>query len=122
MKIDGKSTKSKFEVNTIKDLRSKGIKFKYEAMKLKFQPKACTYTPDIILENGIVVELKGYFRASDRQKLLLVIEQHPEIDLRMVFMNSKTKIHKNSSTTYGDWCSKHSIKYSDREIPKDWLN
>ena len=79
------------------------------------------YTPDFVLSNGIIVETKGRFLTADRQKHLLVKEQHPELDLRFVFSNSKAKISKSSKTSYGDWCEKNGFKYSDKTIPNDWL-
>lgn len=48
-----------------------------------------------MLDNGILIEIKGYFTATDRKKHLLVKEQNPELDIRFVFGNSKNRIHKN---------------------------
>ncbi len=121
MKVDNIKTRSKFETDTIRALKAAGVRFGYETMKLKYYPKASVYTPDIILDNGIVVELKGYFRAADRAKLLMVKKQHPDIDLRLVFMSSKNKLHSQSSTTYGQWCEKNGFLYSDKKIPAEWL-
>jgi hypothetical protein len=59
---------------------------------------------------------------ADRQKHLMVKEQHPELDIRFVFSNSKSKLSKISQTTYGDWCIKHGFKYADKDIPMSWLN
>ena len=58
-----------------------------------------TYTPDFELPNGIIIESKGRFVAADRKKHLLVQKQHPELDIRFVFSNSKAKISKGSKTT-----------------------
>jgi hypothetical protein len=51
----------------------------------------------------------------------LVKQQHPELDIRFVFTSSKSKISKNSKTTYADWCIKHGFKYSDKIIPDEWF-
>ena len=106
------------------ELRSRGIPYKYEELTLTYvQPeKKRKYTPDIVLENGIVVEIKGRWVTADRQKIAMVKEQYPEMDLRMVFSNSKTKLSKISKTTYGDYCNKLGIPYADRMIPDSWIN
>ena len=52
---------------------------------------------------------------------MLVKAQNPTIDIRFVFSNSKNKITKTSKTTYGDWCDKNGIKYSDKIIPDSWF-
>ena len=79
------------------------------------------YTPDFRLPNGVFIETKGRFVIEDRKKHLLLKEQHPELDIRFVFQNSKAKIRKGSKTTYADWCIKHGFQFSDKTIPKDWI-
>lgn len=106
------------------ELTAKGIPYKYEELTLEYiQPeKKRKYTPDIVLDNsGIIIEVKGRWVTADRQKIAMVKQQHPEIDLRMVFSNSKTKISKQSSTTYGSYCDKLGIPYADKMIPETWL-
>ena len=80
-----------------------------------------TYTPDILLGNGVIVEVKGYFDSLDRAKHLLIKEQHPDLDIRFVFQKSDKKISKTSNTTYANWCDKHGFMYADGLIPIDWL-
>lgn len=91
--------------------------------KIKFEEpaKSRTYTPDFILPNGIIIETKGRFVTADRQKHLLVKAQHPELDIRFVFSNSRSRISKLSSTTYAMWCEKNGFEYADKLIPKEWL-
>lgn len=106
------------------ELSDKGIPYKYEELTLEYiQPeKKRKYTPDIVLENsGIVIEIKGRWVTADRQKIAMVVKQYPDMDLRMVFSNSKTKISKSSKTTYGDYCDKLGIPYADKTIPEEWL-
>lgn len=104
-------------------LEAAGILYEYETTKLKFvEPaKNRTYTPDFILDNGIIIETKGRFLTEDRQKHLLVKAQHPHLDIRFVFSSSKTKITKRSPTTYADWCQKNGFKYADKVAPQEWL-
>ena len=101
-----------------------GVEYKYEELKLKYTVPASnhTYTPDFELPNGIIVETKGHWVLADRKKQLLVKQQHPDKDIRIVFSNSKTKIAKGSKTSYADFCNKHGIKFADKRIPEEWIN
>ena len=66
-------------------------------------------------------ETKGRFLTDDRKKHLLIRAQSPELDIRFLFQNSKSKISKGSKTTYADWCIKYGFKFADKVIPADWL-
>lgn len=106
------------------ELSERGIPYKYEELTLEYvQPeKKRKYTPDIELEDsGIIIEIKGRWVTADRQKIAMIKEQYPDLDLRMVFSNSKAKISKKSKTTYGDYCDKLGIPYADKRIPEEWL-
>jgi len=103
-------------------LEREGVTYEYETFKVKYQRKESTYTPDFILPNGIIIEGKGKFDSADRSKHLLIKEQHPELDIRFVFSNSNSKLYKGSNSTYANWCVKHGFKYSDKLVPKDWLD
>ena len=114
--------RSGLEQDTAKFLKKRGIGFTYEEMKIKWvDPKIKTYTPDFVLDNGIIIETKGRFISPDRAKHLAVRDQYPELDIRFVFTNSKSKLYKGSKTTYGMWCNKYEFKYADRYIPEAWL-
>jgi hypothetical protein len=114
--------RSGLEQDTAKFLKKRRIGFTYEEMKIKWiDPKIKTYTPDFVLDNGIIIETKGRFISPDRAKHLAVRNQHPELDIRFVFTNSKSKLYKGSKTTYGMWCTKYDFKYADRYIPEAWL-
>lgn len=95
----------------------------YEQYRIPYTVPASkhNYTPDFILPNNIIVEAKGIFEASDRQKHLLIKKQYPNLDIRFVFSNVKTKIYPGSKTTVADWCNKHGFKYANREIPASWF-
>lgn len=99
------------------------IEAEFETVKVPYtQPaKHRHYTPDFILPNGIVIETKGLFVVEDRQKHVLVKEQHPNLDIRFVFSNANGKLRKGSPTTYADWCSNNGFKYANKTIPKEWL-
>lgn len=115
--------KSGLEETISTQIEGRGIVVQYETEKIGYVIPTSnhTYNPDFKLPNGIFVETKGRFVASDRKKHLLVKLQHPELDIRFVFSNSNNKITKNSKTTYGDWCVKNGYKYADKIIPEDWF-
>jgi|TARA_R110000796_G_scaffold97103_4_gene203877 hypothetical protein len=97
-------------------------KYQYESIKIEWEDLAYrTYTPDFILENGIIIETKGRFLVADRRKHLAIQKQHPKLDIRFVFTNSKSKLNKGAKSTYEQWCIKHKFRYYDRIIPEDWL-
>lgn len=115
--------RSMLEVAVAKQLEAAGVDYKYETIKIKYtQPETVkTYTPDMILPNGIIVETKGRFVVADRKKHLLVQQQYPDLDIRFVFSNSKTKISKGSKTSYADWCNKNGFTFADKEVPEQWF-
>lgn len=113
--------RSKLEASVIKNLQDNGVEFKYEEYKIKYQKKLSTYTPDLLLRNGIFIEIKGYFDAEDRAKHLLIQAQHPDLEIRFVFQAANKKIHKSSRTTYAEWCVKHGFTYAEGYIPPSWL-
>lgn len=95
----------------------------YEAYCLNYTVPSSlhTYTPDLMLPNGILVELKGLFDLADRKKHVLIREQYPDLDVRIVFQNANLKIYKGSKTTYGMFCDKYGIVWADKDIPKEWF-
>ena len=97
-------------------------KYDYESIKIEWEDLSYrTYTPDFILNNGIIIETKGRFLAIDRRKHLAIKRQHPKLDIRFVFTNSRSKLRKGAKSSYGQWCDKYGFRYYDRIIPEDWL-
>ena len=98
------------------------VKYDYENIKIEWEDLAYrTYTPDFILYNGIIIETKGRFLAADRRKHIAIKKQHPKLDIRFVFTNSRAKLSKGAKSSYADWCIKNGFRYYDRIIPEDWL-
>ena len=84
------------------------------------------YSEVTLLNQSFIIESKGAFNSQDRKKHKLIKEQHPELDIRFIFSNSKTKIGKKSKTTYGKWCDLFNFKYhciasTKTPFPQDWL-
>ena len=110
-------------------LKDNKVHFVYEGMKIKFElpTQKKSYTPDFPINDRFIVEAKGAFNSADRKKHKLIREQHPELDIRFIFSNSKTKIGKKSLTTYGKWCELfkfkfHCIQSTKTPFPQEWLN
>lgn len=109
-------------------LSNRGVSYEYEQHKLKYlvPERQATYTPDfyVTTKSGklIIIETKGRFVTADRQKMLLVKEQHPTLDIRLVFSNPNSRISKKSKTTYAAWCDKHGFQWAAKDIPESWLN
>lgn len=83
----------------------------------------CRYIADLALDNGILLEVKGYWPIDQRQKMMLVIKHNPQADIRMVFDTPHKTISKTSKTTYAAFCDKHGIKWCKTgEIPPEWLH
>lgn len=115
--------RSGLEEKVAEYLTSKGVRFSFETLKIPYvKPETKhTYTPDFILDNGIIIETKGRWLLDDRKKHLLIRKQHPNLDIRILFQNANAKISKGSKTSYADFCEKHGIPYAHREIPEAWL-
>lgn len=105
-------------------LKAAGIEYRYEELVIPYIPSAKPrkYTPDFILiSNGVVVETKGRFVTADRQKHLLVKDQYPDLDIRLVFSNPNQRISKQSQTTYAVWAESKGFRYAKGTIPEAWL-
>lgn len=104
------------------------LPFEYETQRVEYvrPAKPSRYTPDFVITTGsgkvIYIETKGRFDIDDRAKHRLIREQHPELDIRFVFSNSKNKISKTSKTTYADWCERYEFLFADKRIPQEWIN
>ena len=113
--------RSGLEQDNAKHLEAHGVTFDYEVLKVKYVSKPHTYTPDFQMSNGIIIEAKGRFAPSDRTKHLAVKAQHPELDIRFVFSNSRQRLSKASKQTYGGWCERNGFLYADGLVPVEWM-
>jgi hypothetical protein len=116
--------RSGLEEKIAAELTAKGVPFTFEKKVIEYHKPArnAKYTPDFVLANGIIVETKGRFVTADRQKHVLVQQQHPDLDIRFVFSNSRGRISKQSNTTYAMWCTRYGFKFADKSIPQAWLD
>ncbi len=97
------------------------IDYEYEPTKVPYQIMH-NYTPDFLLNNGVYLEVKGYFDSDSRRKMKAVKLQNPDLDIRMVFQAPYNTISKKSKTTYAKWCEKLKIPWTSwHDIPMEWL-
>lgn len=99
--------KSKFEEQVASFYK---LQDKYEQSVIEYVLKN-KYNPDFTLSENVYLETKGFFRDSDRRKILEVIKQHPDKKIVMFFQDSSVKLRKRGKMTYADWCDKHGIQW-----------
>lgn len=112
--------RSGFERTLDLQLKKSGVKYEYETMKIEYT-LAGTYNPDFILANGIIIEAKGYMDKDAKRKMEAVRRQHPDLDIRIVFMQADKKMPNSSKQTHGQWATRHGFPWADGEIPDEWL-
>jgi Phage endonuclease I len=104
--------RSKFEKAVYEHAREHQRCLEYEpANPSVYYTTTARYIPDFRLPNGVLVESKGYFSARDRRKMLQVVRDNPELDIRLVFQRANNRLTKSpNSMTYGQWCDKHGFQ------------
>ena len=115
-------------------LTNQRVSWQYEPEKISWfpaPPKMRTYTPDFKVQRKdgsyFFVEFKGYLRPGDKTKMRAVKKQHPEIDIRFVFMNAHKYASKNirkdgTRQTYAEWAESYGYLWAHKEMPEAWLN
>jgi hypothetical protein len=106
-------------------LHAAGIKAAYEGGWVPFAVPSRTarYLPDFRV-GDIIIEAKGWWGrqgAKERQKFILLKEQHPELDIRFVFSNANKPIYKGSPTTFANWADDHGFKWSEKVVYTKWI-
>jgi hypothetical protein len=117
--------RSGLEDTVARTLKSRRVGFTYEKHKIAYvQPeKERSYTPDFVLtRNKIIIETKGRFVTADRQKMVLIKEQHPEFDIRLLFSSGRAKIYKGSKTTHAMWAEKYGFPWAEKDVPQEWID
>ena len=81
------------------------------------------YTPDFFIHTGnrtIIIETKGRFTAADRRKMVAIRKEHPDLDIRMLFMRDN-RLTRRSATHYSDWCHKNDYTCAVGMPPDAWI-
>ena len=125
--------RSLLEKKVADQLDEAGVPYDYEGQWVRYTVPAreAKYLPDFTIRNTkILIEAKGRFGghlsdsngAKERQKMILLKEQHPDLDIRIVFQNAKKPIYKGSKTTYAVWATDHGFTWADKGIvPPAWM-
>ena len=112
--------RSGFESTVMEDLEERKVTYTYEGTKIPYVSEH-HYYPDLVLGNGVIVEIKGYFPSPDRRKMRLVKEQNPKLDIRLLFQRDSL-LYKGALSTYSQWATKHGFPWALKEIPNDWTD
>lgn len=124
--------RSRLEERIAEQLEAAGIQFTYEGDWVPYTvpERKSRYLPDFTCPGRILIEGKGRFGgfrsdsdgAQERQKLILLKEQHPELEIRIVFQDARKPIYKGSKTTYAKWATDHGFQWSDKgRVPPAWI-
>lgn len=111
--------KSGFERKIASNLAARGVKFGYETLVVEYTLDG-EYHPDFILPSGVIVEAKGLLDRASKRKMVAVKKQHPELDIRMLFMLADKKI-PGTKQTHSQWAEKNNFLWAEGEIPEEWL-
>lgn len=129
--------RSGYEVRISEDLEEQGIGFAYESTTLMYNKRTtrkmvcldcgsqhvlqkAKYLTDFRLPNGIYIEAKGWFKASDRSKMESVIKCNPDLDVRMLFQKEGWA-NASKTVSYTQWCDKRKIKWAIGLVPIEWI-
>ena len=131
--------RSKLEEKVAEQLEQEGLDYGHESQWIHYvvPERKAKYLPDFSFDGcPIIIEAKGRFgggnpkfkqpatdSAKERQKLILLKEQHPELDIRIVFQRASTPIYPKSPTSHGKWATDHGFKWSDKGVvPEEWMD
>lgn len=133
-KIGKTTAKNAFEYATYLSLIEKLGK----SGAVEYEPERFTYTtehtyrPDFIIRTRtgktLIIETKGGGRAwthEVRTKMASVRDQHPGLDIRILFYSDGQFGPKRKNGTrqrQSDWAIKNGFKFAIRHVPDDWLN
>jgi Phage endonuclease I len=128
------SFRSGLEKGIAEQLDAAGVEYEFEKHKFEYNVPARTskYTPDFKMGTSIFIEAKGAFGrgpgrftgdpAKERKKMVLMKEQHPELDMRIVFQRASAKIYPKSPTTNAAWAEANGYLWADKgQIPLEWI-
>lgn len=132
---NGDKCRSRYERDIVQHAIDLGLPYAYESVVLEYETaivkgtcKACgatgrdvvqrrTYTPDIVLPNGIVVEIKGKFDASKRNLMRQLVRCNPDVDIRFIFMRDNRFGQAKTRKRYSDWARAQGVQCV--EVPVD---
>lgn len=108
-------TRNKFEAAILSQLVVANVSFEYETEKIPYVLYR-NYIPDFILktkQGKVYLECKGYLRPEHKAKMVAVKQQHPDLDIWIIFYSNNKKNIK--------WAIKYGFKYAIGKIPEELL-
>lgn len=132
--------RSGLERDAAAKLTQAGVPFDFEGQWIRYvvPEREAKYLPDFSFKGcPIILEPKGRFGGAipggkfrvstkdaavkERQKFVLLREQHPELDIRFIFSRASTPIYKGSPTSYGKWATDHGFLWAEKVVPDAWI-
>jgi hypothetical protein len=112
-----KAFRSRSEERLAAMLDAMDIPYRFEPLDGKIPYRVerdAKYLPDFVLQDGIILEVKGYLKPADRAKYIRLQRCNPFLDLRFVFDRPSNTLSKKSSTTYAQWAEQHGFLWYDK--------
>lgn len=109
--VDGVQYRSKLEARCAQILKENNISFEYEPFKIEYIPKfeydgikyrAAYYTPDFVVDDKYILEVKGYANDVYRYKKKLVL-------LKLMQQNKYSFIEIKTLTKLREWIRKYKL-------------
>ena len=109
--VDGVQYRSKLEARCAQILKENNISFEYEPFKIEYIPKfeydgikyrAAYYTPDFVVDNKYILEVKGYANDVYRYKKKLVL-------LKLMQQNKYSFVEIKTLTKLREWIRKYKL-------------
>lgn len=113
--------RSGIEERFAQELQRQHIPFKYEEEKYRYQVTKI-YTPDFIITTPfgpIYLEVKGWWPAPERSKILAVKQSNPELRIVMVLQRPNAAINHGSKTSLSVWCDRKGIEWAPFPVPPE---
>ena len=114
--------RSQFEADVAAALKASAPDVAYEPVRIPYTVTLNpTYKPDWALPSqAVFLEAKGEFPKADRDKMLLLKQQYPHLDIRFIFQNPNARTAGRQ--TCAKWAEEYGFKWCKGPgIPPAWL-
>lgn len=112
--------KSGFERSFEANLRSRGLKFRYESTEVPYVLSR-TYHPDFeMVDHRFFIETKGLLDRDSKAKMVAVKKQNPDLDIRFVFMKADKRI-PGTKQTHAEWADRNGFPWAESTAPEEWF-
>jgi hypothetical protein len=133
--------KSMYEYKISLYLDSIGVEYEYEKTKFEYYistrkgvcrdcgsnkiEESHIYTPDwFIPSSGVYIESKGIWDGKGRKIQLAMKRDHPDIEIKMLFLADKWLAQKTKKKKYSEYCKLNNIDCAvsiKGIVPDSWL-